>query len=157
MSNISRIAFEFWSGIGNVETLEKWAEAELKKENPHPDACDLFGLVEAEAERISLVLAEEIEGFTPVSEQGEIWAKEILANFCEMVLSEKISPNKFCHLVQGYDANFLGLRENAAGELEYPVWLGDLWNACDWCDESWSISNSPHLKQEIEKVLNAKT
>jgi len=48
---------------------------------------------------------------------------------------------------------FLGIRETSKYELEYPLWLGDLWNACDWCDESWSLSNSPHLKEEADKVI----
>lgn len=81
LKSISRISFELWAGVGSVSELEIWAEQELCKDSPHPDACELFNLSLYEAESQSLRLAFELEGFQPVSEQGEIWAKEILNHY----------------------------------------------------------------------------
>lgn len=30
--------------------------------------------------------------------------------------------------------------------------MGDLWNNCDWCDDSWTHENSPSLVEEVRKV-----
>ena len=157
MKNLDKIAFEFWAGVGSMSDLENWAESELRKDNPHPDACELFGLSTEEAQKRSIALAEEILGFKPVSEQGEKLAKELLVGYCEKLIKKEITPMKFCLLVQLFDANYLGLRTLGDGSLEYPAWLGNLWNNCDWCDESWSLSSSPHLLEEAKKVIKNET
>ena len=155
--SLDRIAFEYWAGIGSKADLESWAETELRKEEPYPDACEMFNLSDDEAKKQSLRLAEEIIKFKPVSEKGEKWAKELLRQYCEKLLNEEIAPFEFCRLVQLFDASFLGMRTLDDGSLEYPDWLGDLWNNCDWCDETWNCSNSPHLIKEARKVLRGET
>ncbi len=37
----------------------------------------------------------------------------------------------------------------------HPSFIGDLYNACDWCDESWTLENAPYLVEEAERVLKA--
>ena len=150
---IDKIAFEFWAGVGSKSDLEDWAEDQLRKNDPHPDACELFNLSDEEAEKKSISLATEITGFNPTSEQSEEWAKELLAEHCSKLLNEEITPAQFCNLVNQFDGGFLGARDIGEGLAYYPEWLGQLWNNCDWCDESWSISNSPHLVEEAKKVL----
>lgn len=157
VKQLDKIAFEFWAGAGIKSDLEDWAVSELRKDEPHPDACELFGLTDDGAEKESIRLAEEILDFKPVSEKGAEWAKEMLVEYCEKLLKEEITPVKFCGLVQLFDANFLGIRTLEDGSLEYPAWLGDLWNNCDWCDESWSLENSPQLVKEAKKVMNNET
>ncbi len=154
---LDRIAFEYWAGVGSKTDLEAWAEDELRKEEPHPDACEMFNLSEEEAEKQSLRLAADILKFHPISEKGEKWAKDLLNRYCEKLLNEEIAPFEFCRLVQLFDANFLGMRTLENGSPEYPEWLGDLWNNCDWCDESWNLSNSPHLAEEAKKVMRNET
>ena len=154
---IDRIAFEYWSGLGSSDDLEAWAEAELCKSNPHPDACELFSLSRHDAVKYSLKIAKESRGFDPVSELGETWAKELLHLYGAKLLNGEITPNVFCTLVNTYDANFMDFRKLDERTFEYPKWLGDLWSNCDWCDESWSLSNSPHLASEVKKVLRNET
>ena len=66
-------------------------------------------------------------------------------------LDNQILPLSICNLIMDIEVAFLsasrGLPENIA---DYPEWLGSLWNACDWCDESWTFENSPHLETEIQ-------
>ncbi len=155
--SIDRIAFEFWAGIGSNIDLENWAESELLKDDPHPDACLLFGLPAEKAKEYALKLAEQITGFSPISEQGEIWSKELLASYCGELLIGKITPYRFCSLIQQFDYSFLGLHEEEEGKIYYPEWLGDLWNQCDWCEESWELSDFPRLAAEAEKVLKSLT
>lgn len=153
VKSLDKIAFELWAGSGEVKDLEDWAESELRKDNPHPDACELFNLSRHDAAEHALRLAKEILGFTPVSEKGEEWAIELLSQNCARLVAGEISPMKFCSLVQLFDANFIGMRTLEDGSLEYPEWLGDLWNHCDWCEDSWSQSNSPHLVAEARKIM----
>ncbi len=150
---IDKIAFEYWSNFGSKQDLEDWAEIELRKDNPHPDACELLSLNPLDAEKYSLKLAHELLGFHPVSELGEKYAKELLVVCGEKLLKGEISPSRFCRLVTTYDLSFLGMHRLENGDLEYPEWLGDLWNSCDCCDESSSLSNSPHLVAEVKKVI----
>ena len=154
IKKIDRIAFEFWAGIGSKSDLENWAEEQLRKDAPHPDACELFNLSNEKAEKESIRLANEITGFNPTSEKGEKWAQEILSEYCKKLLNDEITPIQLCNLVNQFDGGFLGARDIGEGLAYYPDWLGDLWNSCDWCDESWSLSNSPHLIEEVRKILN---
>lgn len=48
---IDRIAFEFWSGIGSRSELEDWAVNQLRNDDSHPDACELFNLSNDDAEK----------------------------------------------------------------------------------------------------------
>ncbi len=151
---IDKIAFEFWAGVGCKSDLEDWAEDQLKKDSPHPDACELFNLSNDEAKEKSIWLANEILGFSPTSELGEKWAKELLTLYCKKLLNEEVKPIEFCNLVNQFDGGFLNARDIGEGLAYYPEWLGELWNCCDWCDESWLLSNSPHLAEEAKKVQN---
>ena len=154
MKSLNRIAMEYWCRVGDPKELDKWAENQLKNnEKPHPDVCELFNKTKEELEELILKIAEEQNGFVPVSEAGEKEAVDILIEISEKLIKKEITPNKFCYVVSLFDANFLGLRKTDENTLEYPNWLGDLWNNCDWCDESWTNSNSPHLIEEVNKML----
>jgi hypothetical protein len=32
--------------------------------------------------------------------------------------------------------------------------MGNLYNACDWCDETWMLENSSHLSIEVKKQIH---
>lgn len=44
-----------------------------------------------------------------------------------------------------------------SSEDVYPDWLSDLWNALDWCDKDWSLSNQPHLELALTNIHIALT
>jgi len=153
IKNINRIAFEFWAGVGSVSDLDDWAEDQLRNENSHPDACELFNLSYEKAEKESIRLACQINNFKVTSEASEEWAKSLLLEYSKKLLNEEIKPIFFCNLVNMFDGAFLGVRDIGEGLAYYPEWLGDLWNCCDWCDESWSLVNSSHLADEVKKYI----
>ncbi|MCW1916522.1 hypothetical protein OJ996_23245 [Luteolibacter sp. GHJ8] len=37
------------------------------------------------------------------------------------------------------------------GEVPF---LGNLYNACDWCDDGWTLENSPYLAEEAGRVAS---
>ncbi len=34
------------------------------------------------------------------------------------------------------------------------AFLGDLYNACDWCDDTWTLENAPYLAEESARVAS---
>ena len=148
---IDRIAFEFWCGIGSVSDFELWVESELRKDEPYPDAYDLFGLDRYQIGKESLKIAGKITGFNPLSVDNKKWVTELVIEKCILLTKEKITPKEFCDLVQTLDSQLL---DTTVGI--YPDWLSELWNHCDWCDETWTHSNSPHLLEKAKKLINEK-
>ena len=146
---------EFWSGIGDATAAEEWAADQLlNNPSPHQDVHELlFKQSMGEIEQLLLRIARDQEGFEPISELGEKEAIDILVGACEKLISEEITPSHFCHIVRTYDGNYGDFKKIDAHTFEYPKWLGDLWNSCDWCDESWTNSNAPHLVAEAKNIL----
>lgn len=94
-------------------------------------------------------LAKEVNGFEVNSLEAEPFAKEALAIATEQLLKENITVPKYCELIKQLDAAF----NIAMDERPEPIkewWMGDLWNCCDWCDESWNHRNSKELLDEAE-------
>jgi hypothetical protein len=144
---------EYWCGIGDAKAVDEWAEDELlNNSEPHPDVCELFGKSKEETRNLLFRIAQD-QGFVPVSEAGEKEAIEILIEISEKLINEEITPEKFCYVVTVFDTNFLGFRKIDKGIIEYPPWLGDLYASCDECDKTWTNSNSPHLIEEVKKML----
>jgi len=151
---IRKIAFKYWAVIGSQEELENWAQQELlKNRQPHPDVYDLFNLTYEEAKKVALRLARDLHDFSPTSEQGEDWARELLHLYGQKLLDEKINVLTFCQLVQKFDNAFLDARPTDDDTVYYPEWLGNLWNWCDWCDETWTLESSPELVEEVRRIL----
>lgn len=40
-------------------------------------------------------------------------------------------------------------------DYDYPVWLGNLWNCLDWCDENWTHDSAPQVEDEIDRIFKA--
>jgi hypothetical protein len=69
-----------------------------------------------------------------------------IAREIKRLLNRVIPPFQFCKIVNSLDASL-------SDSGRYPKWLGELWNACDWCDESWTLENQKHLKDTAERLL----
>ena len=123
----------------------------------HPDVYELFNKDNSKAEELALKIANDLHGFTPDSEQSELWAKELLKDFAQKLLNEEISVFTFCEFVRLCDGWFLGSRPMEEGISYYPSWLGDLWNGCDWCDETWQLHHHPELEREIRSILTSES
>ncbi|HEU5077066.1 MAG TPA: hypothetical protein VFU02_22905, partial [Polyangiaceae bacterium] len=72
------------------------------------------------------------------SEVATLW----LGRLCEAVLDGTMSVPELCDTVARVDAVYTtpGLR------APYPRRLADLWNGCDWCDETWSLDDPGHMR-----------
>lgn len=105
-----------------------------------------------------LTIAYEMNGFKPASVAGEALATEALRKALNAFAAQAMSVQCFCLLVNRLDLTFniglAGISRPTLTSAEGQWWLGDLWNCCDWCDESWTHAGSFHLHEEAARVAH---
>ncbi|PDQ17340.1 hypothetical protein CN311_30525 [Mesorhizobium sanjuanii] len=74
-------------------------------------------------------------------ETGEIARKSFLRRL-RAYLQGDIEPIQVCRMASLIEQTY-----------EYPHWLGDLYNACDWVDERTTREQASHLRDAIEQIL----
>lgn len=84
------------------------------------------------------------------SHEGAMASSVFLKEQCKHLISGQISPVAFCTFFNYFESFFSFSVET--GQYDPPYW-GDLWNCCDWCDDSWTPENSPHLIDEAKRVV----
>lgn len=145
----------YWLGGEDHSAIVDWFHIE-RVENPEPH-YELRELLKPNRERslsVLLEIAETQYGFQPASLAGETIAKTILKEHLERFLAGEIAPVALCSIAIDIDNSYLDTTPADDGVDAFDVrWLGDLYNACDWCDESWTQDSAPHLVTEAERVL----
>lgn len=92
--------------------------------------------------------------FSPQSLSAEILAAKYLINLIKRYLNDEITPMDICRVINNIDRGFMDApRDLPDNVVYYPCWLGNLYSSCDWCDETWTNSSAPHLKQDLENQL----
>ncbi|MCG3857735.1 hypothetical protein [Psychrobacter sp. Ps2] len=92
--------------------------------------------------------------FSPQSLSAEILVAKYLINVIKRYLNDEITPLDICRVISNIDCGFMDAQRDLPDNISYyPCWLGNLYSSCDWCDETWTNSNAPHLKQDLENQL----
>ncbi|CAI3938734.1 unnamed protein product [Commensalibacter communis] len=66
---------------------------------------------------------------------------------------QKIQPIELLNIFSKIEAKFLSkLPIYPDKTIKYPGWL-DLYDALDWCDETWDFNNSPHLLEAVQTQI----
>jgi hypothetical protein len=65
-----------------------------------------------------------------------------LRRACERYLAGEIPPYDLCRLVSPIEQVF-----------DFPRWLGNLYNACDWIEPETKREDVPHLEDEVTAML----
>ncbi|WP_265215835.1 hypothetical protein [Herbaspirillum lusitanum] len=123
----------------------------------HPDIWDFYTCTTAsEAASLTLKLAWKLNRFTPISWEALPYAQGALMRALDDFVARKLSVSILCKLVENLDTTF-NIRLNRVPEPESlsklkEPWMGNLWNNCDWCDDSWSHENRPALVEEAQRV-----
>lgn len=155
---LNRIAVEFWCGVGDLGELPVVADlANDELGEAHPEIWDFYGdLSSKEAEALTLRLAWELNRFVPESYEGEPFARGALLRALENFLGKRMTVQALCELVVRLETAFtIGLTSMQKPENlpdMDPGWMGDLWNNCDWCDDSWTHEDFPSLVDEARRV-----
>ena len=157
-TQLKRLTVLYWLGVEDPDAASAWAEQEVSS---NPDAHPLVTEVFAGRMDIGHLLQEIASqqfGFHPSSEDGEFYARLILISYLRRFVAREISPYELCAIVLAIDNKYLDIRPlDDPAIAYYPEWLGDLLNACDWCDETWTHASAGHLVTEAHVVLDALT
>jgi hypothetical protein len=155
---INRIATEFWCGVGLIEELPVVADAANSDlGEAHADIWNFYSCsTEEDAAVLTLKLAWELNRFVPASWEAVPYAQGALKRALDNFVTKKTSVQKLCNLVESLDATFnvhLGRYPNPPPLNESEEWwMGNLWNNCDWCDDSWTYEDCPSLVEEAHRV-----
>jgi len=156
MRTSQEILVECWYDRTDRDSVIQWAEAFVKSHDHVPtEVFEIFDAQEHHFEDIlfKLSIAEEPD-FSPQSLSAEILAAKYLINLIKRYLNDEITPLDICRVINNIDCGFMNAPRDLPNNVAYyPCWLGNLYSSCDWCDETWTNSSAPHLKQDLENQL----
>jgi len=146
------VALRFWLGLAGADEIDAWLDRYVEEvAEPHPDALELFGLpFEQQLPAFMAFVRSEFE-FDPDTERGAEVANVLLGELCEAALEGRLTVPRFCDTVSRIDAKYTTPGSNAP----YPRVLAELWNGCDWCDETWSLDDPDHMRELLAKYARA--
>lgn len=158
MKTAIEILIELWFGHLNLSQIHQWAADYIHEHGAKFDD-EYFKILDSdllESEALLLALAKKIDSnFSKDSLSVEYFSAQYLLKALREYLNNQINPLILCNMITTIEATFQGASRNLPeGVVYYPEWLGDLWNACDWCDESWTFENSPQLEAEIRVQMH---
>ncbi|MDS7929430.1 MULTISPECIES: hypothetical protein [Acinetobacter] len=89
--------------------------------------------------------------------EAEILAARFFLDILNNYQENNLSPVQLCTIFNNLETGFMGAPRNLPDNIiYYPTWLESFYDACDWCDETWTLENSPHLieatKQQIHVI-----
>lgn len=139
--------------ISDVQLIE-WACEVLSTDGPLADdltVAELAGLAPQVQSDLDLaggyfrsIIQKHFPDFAFQSPDGIRWARETLRRRCDDYIQQRITPDEFCRVVSPVEQHF-----------DYPSWLGDLYNACDWIDGHTKREDVPYLADEARRVHDA--
>lgn len=145
-NNIKYFYFKYWLGILDKKQFLDWINPLLK--NTKEDLQEIYPHINFSKNNIENSIKNIVQMLYPNfeihSNEGQNIAKLITIEYSRKYLDKKIMPFEFCKLINQLDANF----------LEQSDWLGNLWNECDYCDETWTHLNSETLNLEVKNNLD---
>lgn len=153
MKTIQELLVECWYDHIDLEMVKEWVYSYIMNNDVLPE--ELFELLDADKynlENSLLKLATSLsQNFSHQSIEAELLSAQLLIKVASRYLDGRATPMDVCRVIRKIDEGFLdaprGLPDNVA---YYPNWLGNLYNSCDWCDDTWTYANAPHLKKNLE-------
>lgn len=156
MKNYQEVLVECWYDQADLESIKKWACSYIENNDDIPE--EIFELLDADKyqfESLLLKLSKVIDSdFSPQSIGAELLAAKHLITVASEYLNDEATPMDVCRVVGKIDVGFLGASRGLPDNIAYyPEWLGNLYNSCDWCDDIWTSSSAPHLKEDLEAQI----
>ncbi|MGP4863699.1 hypothetical protein ACTXGK_05835 [Psychrobacter sp. T6-5] len=156
MKTAQEILVECWYDKTDIESITQWADTFVKNNDHIPEEVfEIFYAPKYHFEDILFRLSIAVEpDFSPQSLSADILAAKYLINSIKKYLSDEMTPIDICRVIRKIDCGFMNAPRDLLNNVAYyPYWLGNLYSGCDWCDETWTNSNAPHLKQDLENQL----
>jgi hypothetical protein len=151
MKHPCHILVEHELGAAGGAQLIEWASDVLASDDPLTDDLTIAELATLHPQVQSdldlarsyfrSIIQSHFPEFSFQSPEGIRWAQETLKRRCEDYLKGRVTPYEFCRIVSPIEEHF-----------DYPNWLGNLYNACDWVDEQTKPGTVPTLADEAKKI-----
>jgi hypothetical protein len=124
--------------------LVRWAVSALESDESaatDPGIIELASLPDSQprlcepAERLLWSSVERANPeFDAASPDAEAYAQEAFLGLCSRLVSEDLQPYEFCRVISPIERAY-----------DFPAWLDDFYNQCDWCEPESSRSDFRHL------------
>ena len=75
--------------------------------------------------------------------KAEGYAKRYFAKRLKQYLNEECSPYEICRMISPLEQIY-----------DFPKWLGDMYDACDWVEPKHKHVDARHLEKTVEETLN---
>ncbi|HVX90138.1 MAG TPA: hypothetical protein VHC20_00590 [Candidatus Paceibacterota bacterium] len=73
---------------------------------------------------------------------AQAFGRAAFVQTCRRFLAENLPPYQLCRLVSPIEQTF-----------DYPAWLGDFYNQCDWCEPDSTRSQFGHLAEYVAQFI----
>lgn len=156
MKSYQEILIECWYDRTDRDSVIQWAKTFVKSHDHVPaEVFEIFDASEQHLKDILLRLSMTIDSeFSPQSLNAEILAAKYLINSINRYLNDEATPIDICRVVRKIDGGFMNAPRDLPDNIAYyPYWLGNLYDSCDWCDNTWTMDSAPHLKQDLKNQL----
>jgi len=159
MKTLEYLVVSHWLDIANADHVHTWVLHEIETNPAHESSLyPLLAYQHPETQKmLERLLQSRNSTFDLHTSEGETILKEMLCEQIELLLHHTISPLLFCTFIQQLESLYLDTSQPVNGQITYPDFLGDLWNACDWCDATWTIENAEYLQEEATRILRTLT
>ncbi len=83
-----------------------------------------------------------------------VLAKHLLLNI-KQYLDGNISESVFCYQFSQVEVHFFNHQRLFSNVVYYPEWLGNLYDVCDWCEETdWQDEQKQWFQQQLLQQSN---
>jgi hypothetical protein len=152
LSDLEKRFIEFQLDVLSAADLVRWARAARHQDATLSDTPDLealaqlplsdYHLTETAPVLFRKVVANAHPQFDIRSKDAEAYGRSLLLDLCKRLVVDKTGPYRLCQAVGSIEVTF-----------DYPEWLGDFVNQCDWCEPNSTRENFGHLIEYAERFL----
>jgi hypothetical protein len=138
--------------IASDVDLVRWAMSALADDAAlalDPDIVELASLPTGDVRKCESALAllrravlASNPGFELSSKEAEAHAREAFIVFCRRFVAGDLGPYEFCRVVNPIEQLF-----------DYPPWLGNFYNECDWCEPESTRRDFDHLVEYAARYV----
>ncbi|MEM7144194.1 MAG: hypothetical protein AAF591_03600 [Verrucomicrobiota bacterium] len=159
MNDLIQLGVTCMFGAATKEEIESWINTNAASDGEvDPDIFEIFSRdVRTSRSRLEQYFRKRRPEFKIDSDEGVQACKRVLKQQIGRLHSKEITPYTFCRFICELEAYYMDNASKIDGKIPYPDFLGDLWNACDWCDESWTLDSAGHLRDESARVAETLT
>ena len=85
------------------------------------------------------------------SDEGLLTCRAELKRQIRLLLDRQITPSSFCRFFNSMESELVIDFDLDPHDVAF---LGNLYNACDWCDDTWTLESAPYLAEESAHVAS---